>query len=227
MTTQNVRGPKSAIFWLLTLAYLTWIAVEAWANWIAVLALPIREWGNLLAGIFSPLAFLWLLYAALAQRTELELQREELRESNRTQRAQEDQLARQVAAMLAQERVLSRQADAALSPIFVLESSAMGPKGVRLHVRNYGSAVLDVQVHGVGQHHAEFPEARGQILPQWPKGGLFLVDMAQESVMDLVFSFSYRRLDGESRKNSYRYINAEQRIAVTQVILPSSIGGTS
>jgi hypothetical protein len=43
--------------------------------------LTLSEIGNVLAGIFAPLAFLWLFIATILQRQELELQREELRET--------------------------------------------------------------------------------------------------------------------------------------------------
>ena len=43
--------------------------------------LTLSEIGNVLAGIFAPLAFLWLFVATMLQRKELELQRKELRET--------------------------------------------------------------------------------------------------------------------------------------------------
>lgn len=45
---------------------------------IKVNALTLNEYGDFLAGVFSPLAFLWLIIAMLLQRRELEFQRQSL-----------------------------------------------------------------------------------------------------------------------------------------------------
>lgn len=72
--------------WLLVAAILFAIAEpcakSATGFWAArVACLPPNEMGDFLAGVFAPLAFLWLIAAVFLQKSELAAQRQELRES--------------------------------------------------------------------------------------------------------------------------------------------------
>jgi hypothetical protein len=73
-TTKLLRiGRTASILWLLcgalvVIAY--FFGIHSWAP---------NNFGDTLAGVFAPLAFLWLVIATLLQRRELELQREELK----------------------------------------------------------------------------------------------------------------------------------------------------
>ena len=73
-------GPGLGPFVAISVVYLLAILVGSWflGHFEQVEALAPDQWGDVLAGIFSPLAFLWLVYASLSQRTELSLQRHEL-----------------------------------------------------------------------------------------------------------------------------------------------------
>lgn len=103
MTTPT-DGNKPAVwpFWLLTSVVILSAAVWIVIRWPDIDTLGPSQVGDLAAGLFSPLAFLWLLYAALAQRSELQLQRQELRENNLTQQLQQQELHRQANALAAQ-----------------------------------------------------------------------------------------------------------------------------
>lgn len=56
----------------------------------------LNEWGDLLAGLFAPLAFLWLVVGYFLQKRELNLQIEELRKSVDASQSQASALANQV-----------------------------------------------------------------------------------------------------------------------------------
>src|SRR5687768_16259013 len=115
------RGPDTRWFVMGTLVYLLAVIIGAASlGYLDPAGTPIApsEWGDVLAGVSSPLAFLWLLYAALAQRAELELQREELRQNNETQRQQQRELQRSADAMSAQTARVEAQATATYDPVF-------------------------------------------------------------------------------------------------------------
>jgi hypothetical protein len=59
-----------------------------------IAALAPNNLGDFLAGVFAPLAFLWLFVATLLQRQELALQRQELQETREVMRLQKDELQR-------------------------------------------------------------------------------------------------------------------------------------
>lgn len=65
--------------WLLTAAYLLFVALPSMRNWNSFLELSPNEWGDFLAGVFSPLAFLWLVVGYQLQRHQLSLQGRELK----------------------------------------------------------------------------------------------------------------------------------------------------
>jgi hypothetical protein len=65
-----------------------------------------NEFGDFLAGIFAPLAFLWLAVAVFVQREELELQRKELTHNREALTLQAEELRRTVEENAAQARAL-------------------------------------------------------------------------------------------------------------------------
>lgn len=175
MTEQETSGPSTRPFWCITWAYALIVIIGAiWLGYFDPKGelLDPNEWGDVLAGIFSPLAFLWLIYASLSQKAELALQRKELRTNNRTQKQQREALEaqasymdQQVQAATAQLRLMSEQIDATqlqvkqleaetsakYEPIIVLESTLLKHKhgGVpstaldEIRLRNIGGNVID------------------------------------------------------------------------------------
>lgn len=80
-------------FWL-TLTYLTLVLGFSFWDWIDVARMKPNEWGDFLAGVFGPLALLWVVLGFLQQGSELKnsrdallLQAEELKNSVEQQKA--------------------------------------------------------------------------------------------------------------------------------------------
>ncbi|WP_448761907.1 hypothetical protein [Acinetobacter tandoii] len=100
---QKIKDHLGLIFIsLLTILYL-WLACNLVINFEDVQALKLNEKGDFLAGIFSPLAFLWLVYGYLQQGQELKqntkalnMQAQELRISNESLRQQVVEMSKSV-----------------------------------------------------------------------------------------------------------------------------------
>lgn len=95
MELQVPSAPSTKVFILATIAYLIFVFVGAWwAGFFRPDWTPIdpNEWGDVLAGVFSPLAFWWLLYASLSQRTQLAIQQKEIFHTINSQLRAEEQL---------------------------------------------------------------------------------------------------------------------------------------
>lgn len=120
-------------------------------------ALTLNEWGDFYAGVFAPLAFLWLVLGYLQQGEELRnsgralhLQAEELKNSVEQQSRLVDvsrkQLEQEIQAIKFQREVQ----EAALLPRFTLAGagSSSGPEGTRLqlNLHNVGNFVTNVNV---------------------------------------------------------------------------------
>lgn len=222
MDERTRSGPNVRFFAWGTVAYLA-IAIS-WVcyRWADIDPLPPNEVGNLAAGFFSPLAFLWLLYAALAQRAELELQRGELAQNNMTQAAQHEEMRRQADALDAQTQRLKAQADATYKPVFVLSAAHFPKDRALFEIVNQGADALDV--HGIeslsiqrifrdggGSGHAA--EVRGNMLSHWPRGALvyaYLEDAAPNQ--DQHISIRLTRLDLTDLQYDFRYIHKEGRL---------------
>lgn len=221
--------PSPTPFWIITAAYIVVASIAVWRNWQHMLAMEPNEWGDIAAGVFSPLAFLWFLYTALAQRAELKLQQEELKSNTQAQRDQESQMTRQANAMVAQVEYLRAQATAQFQPIFVLESSGQGTTStdVALLIRNEGPAVLDVQLEGgsleqlVDRTGSTVGSTRGGVLPHWPSDFRVWANVPALAAAapgggphDRVFRIRVTRLDSVRYRLRYRYVNDEQRLVL-------------
>lgn len=219
--------PKAWLFWLLTTIYISAAISVCIAHPGFIDELGANEWGDFLSGMFSPLAFLWLLYAALAQKEELKLQRNEIKENNETQKKQQEQLERQANALDAQVARLEAQATAAFQPVFYLDTSADAGGRLQLHLKNLGASVLDVSgVDGVeiqslirpsGGWHANL---RGGVCAYWEKDWTIVVLLPADPVgtanitNEQRFRIQVTRLDLVRLVFSMRYISAEQRVVV-------------
>ena len=87
-TTRTRAGVLATIVWIFAVSYLAYREVGAFSE------MAPNEWGDFFAGVFAPLAFLWLVLGYLQQGDELRLstdalrlQAEELRNSVEQQRA--------------------------------------------------------------------------------------------------------------------------------------------
>lgn len=100
-----VNVPSIRLFRWISVAYLTIVIFLGWWNGYVNLSgqlADLDELGSILGGVFSPLAFLWLIYASLSQRAELEMQRNELTQNTEYQ-------AKQFSAMELQANTLIKQ----------------------------------------------------------------------------------------------------------------------
>lgn len=83
---QKIKGHLGLIFIsLVTILYL-WLACNLVINFDEFQSLKLNEKGDFLAGVFSPLAFLWLVYGYLQQG-------QELKQNNQALRLQSEELA--------------------------------------------------------------------------------------------------------------------------------------
>lgn len=132
--SKNIEGPRTRKFWAVTATYFVVVLCGAgFAGFFRTDWTPIdpNEWGDVLSGIFSPVAFLWLVYASLSQRTELELQRNELAANNEAQ--------------LAQYRAMESQSDALRLQATLMEADAtLARKAKEIWVRMYFEALLEL-----------------------------------------------------------------------------------
>ncbi len=90
-----MKSVWSRINWLIiasvvTAAYITFIVwkVEFWKIWDFLSEPKLNEIGDFLAGVFSPLAFIWLVAAVLTQRQELTETRDQFAENQKVVDAQ-------------------------------------------------------------------------------------------------------------------------------------------
>jgi len=216
----GVGEPNTRLFWYGTFAYAMVVGLFSYLHFPSFLSLQADGWGNFLAGIFSPLAFLWLLYAALAQRAELQLQRDELRQNNESQRQQAD-------ALEAQARQFRAQADAEYSPIIVLATSGHHERGVLLELMNRGASVFDLrgnetvtfiaaQQSEAGPWHQA--PGRGHTLPLWVSNCRMQVVVTGERDNDgnTDFVLDVRRYDLLRVRYRCKYVNPEQRVTVLE-----------
>jgi hypothetical protein len=224
-------GPYTPIYVLGTLLYL--LAVGSGAHFLGFFdpgGRPIgpSEWGDVLAGLFSPLAFLWLLYAALSQRAELELQREELARNNETQQEQQKEMNRQADALIAQTKRLEAQANATYEPIFILraaEGEALKDSFLILTIQNVGGTALNV--HGDAAlslrsivFGKEYPGANvpAEIVAFWPAEAkvrcMFVLNDGDRE--EPSFYLTFRRLDAQTVTHKYVLTNGLKRIELRE-----------
>jgi hypothetical protein len=182
------------------------------------------DWGNVLAGVFSPLAFLWLLYASLSQRAELELQREELRANNETQDEQRKEMQRQADMLAAQTARANAQATAAYQPIFVIShfESSPFPKPLWIRVENAGANIIDIEFSEnvelqnlSGLQSTVMKSFRGRILDFWPTNAVCGFTVKNE-VPDstYIFTIRFKRLDLIEYVQNYEFTEQLSRLSL-------------
>jgi hypothetical protein len=224
MVNKESTGPSLALFGILSALYILWAVVGSWYQHYFELSLSPTAWATVLEGVFSPLAFLWLLYAALSQRAELELQRKELQQNNETQAQQQRQMQRQADALEAQIQKLDAQSDAKFEPVIVLFKQDEDDPSVLLTLRNVGSPVISVEAISGGELVAnsardlmDFRKIRGNVLPYWNSQGFAVIRIPRplEDDANPEFSIGCMRLDAEPILHAYTWVQAEGRIQLT------------
>lgn len=221
LANKNTNKRRTRWFTAISIVYGVAVLIGAW--WLGFLdpkseRIGPSEWGDVLAGIFSPLAFLWLLYASLSQRDELELQREELRQNNETQREQQRAMEQQALALDAQVKRLEAEATARYDPLVVLmRLEKDGSRVFGMTLKNLGETVLNVMLldgaspHaiGVGAHnrkvkgtisHWQRDEPLYMHIPDTPDRGQFQ------------FRIHMQRIDATGVTYTYIVLMKERRI---------------
>ena len=209
----EAKAPSTALFGWLSFGYLAFAALGAWLlGYFDQGGTPIapNEWGDVLAGVFSPLAFLWLIYAALSQRVELALQRAELTQNNATQDAQREEMRKQVEALSAQARLLEAQASAAFDPIFVIEQVYSGNRQrIMVELTNHGCDIVDVyftpeiDIEYKNGNSGGFDNDESRVYV-WQTGSRVTVAPVQEPTSELFeLNIEFNRKDGQTKTMSY------------------------
>lgn len=228
MGSELKAGPSTSWFSVITIGYLVVVLTGAWRlGYFDPKGTPIspNEWGDVLAGVFSPLAFLWLLYASLSQRAELELQREELRQNNKTQDDQRIEMQKQVEALSAQAKLLEAQANATYEPVFVVQLMGGDPATdsvILVAIKNKGGEILNVKPGGYVTameiwSRRDDPEIiYGNVIPHWPTGDTvkFTIGIDQPG-SNPVLPLSFQRLDTTSKRNDYELVDRARRLELT------------
>lgn len=95
---------KTGVF--LTLVWFVLIGLILWFKWEDAAHLSLNEWGDFLAGIVSPLAFLWLIVG-------YNLQRKELKSNTEALLFQRDEMVKQAEELAEQNKHLADSASLA------------------------------------------------------------------------------------------------------------------
>lgn len=154
----------------LTVIWLFLVVGSSAVNWQAFCDMGPNEWGDFLAGTFSPLALFWLVAGYMQQAEALRLNTHEIKLQRRALLLQHRELAEQVKATLKVAAHSEQQAEASvalvelskleredkereqmmkLQPQFKLSVKTNGVAGCAFELRNAGERALDVSVRCV------------------------------------------------------------------------------
>lgn len=209
-----------------TCVYLTFAVGNAASNWSDFSNLTPNEWGDLLAGIFGPLTFLWLLIGFFQQGKSLRKQGEELQHSVDALNLQ----AKELAASVEQQREMVKIASATLShekqvfeqerkkqrfashPIFELSLQAAvlhGNKPVKfnLFINVYRATARDVQIEDTERHFGG-----GLMLPSKSDSDKLLLSLGSnlDKLPDeLMFRLFWKLPDGQKRTSDVRLLRSD------------------
>lgn len=146
-----------------------------WSGWIDTSkTMELNTLGDFLAGLFAPLAFLWLFVATMLQSQELALQRVELRATNRI--AAETSLSMRTQTRIATAREADALIDTLIANLLRSATIAQFLKGFRVFDEDgYGTAVVpsaDFKPEGLREVVVTLLDMRTQLigaLAQSPK----------------------------------------------------------
>lgn len=138
-------GVAVSVVWILSVGVLVWLKFDDSRS------LLLNEWGDFFAGVFAPLAFLWLVLGYLQQGDELRLSADALRQQ--AQELKESVVQQQALVEVSREDLQSRRN--AAQPHFRIEPGGSvtvgGMRSYRFKLRNYGAAVSKVEIRGTDQ----------------------------------------------------------------------------
>ncbi len=203
----------AVMMWLVTIGYLAILLPVATPIDSRLLALPLHELGDFLAGAFAPLAFAWLVYGYLLQRHELEMQRKELA-------GQREELSMLVAAQRSSAAATARLAELQAKAINATERSyrmqvapriVVQPSGhevvtgsivrQRFQVENYGHPAFDMQLVC---ESAEWTSNLGSELRNMSVSGSLTVEFTGADIaLPVRFFVRYRDAGGTTWRHSF------------------------
>jgi hypothetical protein len=173
----------------LTAAYLVIVAVAFFGGHIGKSAeMNPNEWGDLAAGVFAPLAWLWLAVGYYLQRLELIEQRNEIRLARLAAEAQASEQRNQALAMqnlvvvtTKQSEVAARQlemqekiARVGTRPRFFPSCTEVSTGKLAISIQNSGCTATEVKITVTGQWHITYRSWLGE-----------LADIESESCVDI------------------------------------------
>lgn len=173
------------------------------------------EWGDVLAGVFSPLAFFWLVYTASMQTKELALQRQELLKNNVSQEEQ-------ARALKAQARRLDAQAIATLEPIFqcewiAFERTSMEGGDVVVQVINRGHPVVDATPAPDFHVREDGDTAVAGMIQYWGHDRVFRFSTrGQDDFRDYELIIDFIRLDATKVRHRYSLLRRQRRLELLE-----------
>ena len=173
---------------LLTSFYLSLFLLILLARWVELFSLPLNELGDFAAGVFAPLAFLWLVLGYKQQGRELansnaalSMQAEELRSLVENQKVANDNYERSTEPLLSLNHV--GEIDTDTGPVDRFEISNQGGHCKRLKLKIYGEKLPDTL------------EYLGELASGAAR--MFSSHSSLESSQFYRFSFSYESLGGK------------------------------
>ncbi len=210
-------APRTMLGIILTLVWLSLIVAVIAFNWDTAKSMTLNEWGDFLAGVSAPLAFIWLVIGYFQQGKELSLNTKALL-------TQEKELKRQAEATADLVKYYEQHADAAealtklniqehreiekekVAPKFEFTSSAKNVKG--------GVDVIDYGIVNLGGRATNF-----ELIPEGDfsvsinpsddirenEGGVIHIEIPQER--DKIFFFRMKYIDelGEIIEKRYEF----------------------
>lgn len=186
---------------LVTILYL-WLTCNLFINFDEVKALKLNEKGDFLAGIFSPLAFLWLVYGYLQQG-------KELKQNNEALRLQSEELANLVKEQSKQNNIHEQGMNIKrieAKPKIVFNNASYTYKindhseeyfegtVFYFHIINYGKVAKDVHIFGKGFKRSFYKLESDTMTPMYfsfPENMEKELNEFQGKLLNLEFIISY------------------------------------
>lgn len=214
---QKIKDNLGLIFIsVVTILYL-WIACNLVINFEEVKALKLNEKGDFLAGIFSPLAFLWLVYGYLQQGQELKqntealrLQADELKNSVTQQTEQVRLTAEQLALITQKETLEIDKIIESVKPKFSIWISRYSyDDGYELSIHNYGAKVTDSQV---SYSHGSCINATFKLINHSDTGRFIIRDQISLNIPESFLMVTYTNELGYQGEIKFMISNDQSRI---------------
>jgi len=190
----------------------------SYSHWAAISAADIDKLGSFLQGLFSPIAFLWLVIGYFLQRKDLELQRVELRENNVSQREQHNALARQADLFAEQLQMARAQSDADRDMTLIAQNIMIGPEDatsgpvLTFELMNLGATVysvyLQVSCDGPVESKLATRSMLSYLVPGTPERVILRPSPAGDTFPNI--SVVFLRNDGRRRRAEYTLDIANQ-----------------